>query len=164
MDRIPYVIVLVSDLERSRAFYKEALGLSERAYPPASEGEVAFALQGTTLVLVSGEGSPEAIHPLPEDFPPGVSYPSFPVSNLEEFHQRLVQKGVRCLREPRQCDFGKLGIYADPDGLPILILEKHREKEKHAVVLSGGGAFGAFEVGVLRAMVNGKSGSTDHRA
>ena len=31
---------------------------------------------------------------------------------------------------------------------------------KHAVVLSGGGAFGAFEIGVLRALVNGKSPST----
>ena len=36
--------------------------------------------------------------------------------------------------------------------------------EKHAVVLSGGGAFGAFELGVLRALVNGDSPATGHKA
>src|SRR5579885_203358 len=34
------------------------------------------------------------------------------------------------------------------------------DAEKHAVVLSGGGGFGAFEVGVLRALAGGKSPST----
>ena len=41
---------------------------------------------------------------------------------------------------------------------------KWQEKDKQAVVLSGGGAFGAFEIGVLRALVQGKSPATDHQS
>ena len=35
---------------------------------------------------------------------------------------------------------------------------------KHAVVLSGGGADGAYEVGVLKALFSGKAGSTGKAA
>ncbi len=35
------------------------------------------------------------------------------------------------------------------------------KNDKHAVVLSGGGGFGAFEVGVLRALATGRSPATD---
>lgn len=34
---------------------------------------------------------------------------------------------------------------------------KHKVRDRHAVVLSGGGSFGAFEIGVLKALVNGHS-------
>ena len=36
-------------------------------------------------------------------------------------------------------------------------------QKKEAVVLSGGGAKGAYEIGVLRALAEGRSSSTDHR-
>ena len=37
---------------------------------------------------------------------------------------------------------------------------KQSEVEKHAVVLSGGGGFGAFEIGVLKTLVSGRSPAT----
>ena len=42
-------------------------------------------------------------------------------------------------------------------------MDRAKAKEKHAVVLSGGGAFGAFHIGVLRALVNGTSSATNRR-
>ena len=37
----------------------------------------------------------------------------------------------------------------------------HKVRDRHAVVLAGGGSFGAFEVGVLKALANGCSPATD---
>ena len=40
------------------------------------------------------------------------------------------------------------------------LVPKDRIRDRHAVVLSGGGGFGAFEVGVLKALVEGRSPAT----
>lgn len=37
-----------------------------------------------------------------------------------------------------------------------------KEHPKNAIILSGGGALGAFEVGVLKALINGRSPATNH--
>ena len=38
------------------------------------------------------------------------------------------------------------------------------DERRHAVVLSGGGGYGAYEIGVLRALLSGESASTGYRA
>ncbi|MCP3964454.1 MAG: hypothetical protein GY719_42035 [bacterium] len=49
-----------------------------------------------------------------------------------------------------------------PETAPEEAAEPKR-RQKHAVVLSGGGANGAYEIGVLKALVAGKSGTTNFK-
>ena len=151
-ERIPYVILLVKNLERSVRFYHEDLGLLKRDFPLATKmGGVALAIQGTTLILLdessaagdlpdgSGGSGPAA----------GNCYPSFGVADLEAFHEAATARGVECAQSPRADKFGKFAVYRDPDGLLFSVVEAVKTAAAHAVVLSGGGALGAFELGVL---------------
>ena len=59
--RVNYAIVFVSDMSRSVAFYRDAVGLPLRFESP---GWTEFATEGATLALhASGEGGAEASGP-----------------------------------------------------------------------------------------------------
>ena len=91
--RNSYVIVFVSDMVRSLEFYRNVLGLPLRFQSPG--GWTEFATEGATLE----------------------------VSNLDEFHHRMVKHGVRCLQEPKAVFGSRLAQYADPEGLAISVGE-----------------------------------------
>ena len=55
--RVSYAIVLVSDMKRSVAFYRDTLGLPLRFETP---GWTEFATDGATLALHSAERDPAA--------------------------------------------------------------------------------------------------------
>ena len=152
-DRIPYVIVFVDDLERSRRFYLDQLGLPRREFALASRlGGVGVGIQGTTLILLderrAGRQLPQGEG---EDAPaPGHCYPSFGVPDLAAFHERATAQGVQCAQPPRADEFGAFAVYRDPDGLLFSVVQAAKPAFRHALVLSGGGALGAFELGVVR--------------
>lgn len=39
----------------------------------------------------------------------------------------MLTKGVPCIEPPKMQDFGKLAVYADPDGLPISVWEAAKQ-------------------------------------
>jgi hypothetical protein len=61
-----------------------------------------------------------------KDLPPGRCHPGLAVPDLDVFHRRMMENGVRCLQEPRAVFGSRIAQYADPDGLAISIGEERR--------------------------------------
>lgn len=117
--RVSYAIVFVSDMKRSVSFYRDVLGLPLRFESPEwSE----FATGEATLALHASEGSKAE-----DDNAPGATAgrcrPGLSVSDLDEFHKRMVERGVPCIQEPRNVFGARLAQYVDPDGLAISVGE-----------------------------------------
>ena len=116
MTKIPYIMVFVSDMKRSVAFYRDVLGLPFKFESP---GWSEFATEGTTLALHKA-GTPAAAGVDPASHPAGICRFGLHVPNLDALHEKLTAQGVRCVMPPTLQDFGaRLAVYADPDGLPI---------------------------------------------
>ena len=117
--RVSYAIVVVSDMKRSVAFYRDEVGLPLRFESPEwSE----FATTGTTLALHSGG----AANPDPQPVPAGRCRPGLSLPNLDEFHKRMVERNVPCIQEPKEVFGARIAQYADPDGLAISVSEERR--------------------------------------
>ena len=116
MKKLDYVIVFVSDMNRSVRFYRDTFDLPLKFESPHwSE----FANEGSTL----------ALHPAPQGGPApkskiaGVGQLGFQTNDIQAFHQRMTAAGVTCLTPPKKEDFGTLAVYADPDGLGISVMQ-----------------------------------------
>jgi lactoylglutathione lyase len=119
--RVNYAIVFVSDMKQSVSFYRDVLGLTLKFESP---GWAEFATEGATLALHLGEGSSERDDP--QQNPAGRCRPGFSVPNLDEFHDRMVGRNVRCVQEPREIFGARIAKYLDPDGLPISVSDERR--------------------------------------
>ena len=117
--RLTYAIVFVSDMERSTAFYRDAIGLPLKFETPEW---TEFATEGATLALHASDEV--AGHHTTGDHPPGHCRPGISVSDLDEFHARMVDKGVPCLQEPEATFGARLAQYRDPDGLAVSVSEE----------------------------------------
>jgi lactoylglutathione lyase len=120
MQRLNYVIVFVSDMKRSVAFYRDVLGLSVKFETPYW---TELANEGTTIALHPADSvNPEAASE--GHAPAGTAQLAFNVDNLADWHQKLQAAGVRCILPPRDTDFGiRQALYADPDGLAFTVAE-----------------------------------------
>jgi len=110
------VMLHPTDLERSRRFYRDVLGLAvyRQFGPPDSPGTVFFL--GSGFLEVSGQ-SPE---------PPGESSLQLwiQVRDVHAEHERLSAGGVTVLREPKLEFWGLIEMWiADPDGVRIVLVE-----------------------------------------
>jgi catechol 2,3-dioxygenase-like lactoylglutathione lyase family enzyme len=103
------------DLDRSRRFYRDALGLAVyREFGPAADPGVVFFL-GQGLLEVSGHGPGTAAGPL---------MIWLQVRDVRAEHRRLAAAGVRVLREPAEEPWGLTEMWIeDPDGIRIVIVE-----------------------------------------
>jgi lactoylglutathione lyase len=118
MNTLGYVIVFTSNMDRSIAFYRDVLGLPlKRQSPKWTE----FDTGGTRLALHLAHSSE---HPHTHgSMPAGHCHVGITVADLDAFHNEMVAKGVKCIEPPKQEDFGRLALYADPDGLPLGVAE-----------------------------------------
>ena len=117
--RLSYVIVFVSDMNRSVAFYRDVIGLSLKIDSPEwSE----FATEGATLGLHRGDGS----RPEGTESPAGSSRPGLSVRDLDAFHLRMVEHNVTCTQQPKDLFGSRMAQYLDPDGLAISVSEDRR--------------------------------------
>jgi lactoylglutathione lyase len=114
--RLDYAIVLVSDMERSVAFYRDVLEIPVRF---ASSHWSELGPEGATLALhlCPPGGGPGGEHP-------GSSRPGFGVADLDAFHQRMLEHGVPCLQPPKAVFGSRLAQYSDPDGLVFSVGER----------------------------------------
>ena len=110
-----YIMVNVSDMARSTAFYRDTLGLELKFTSP---GWTEFATGDTTLAL-HGAGSP-AVAPRGEN-PAGTASIAFTVEDIEKTHAELTARGVRFVMPPtvREEEGIRLAVAIDPDGLPV---------------------------------------------
>jgi lactoylglutathione lyase len=117
--RLSYAIVFVSDMKRAVPFYRDVLGLPLRFESP---GWTEFATEGATLALHQSKAPAEGSDT--PDAPAGRCRPGLSVPNLDMFHQQMIEKGVRCVQEPRTTFGARIAQYADPDGLVISISQR----------------------------------------
>jgi catechol 2,3-dioxygenase-like lactoylglutathione lyase family enzyme len=103
------------DLNRSRNFYREVLGLAVyREFGPADDPGVVFFL-GQGLLEVSGRAPG----------PPGASVMIWlQVRNVRAEHDRLAAAGIPVRRKPVREPWGLVEMWIeDPDGVPIVLVE-----------------------------------------
>jgi lactoylglutathione lyase len=116
MSTFGYVIVFVSDMDKSLAFYRDVLGFpvkhQSHKWTELGTGETTLALH-----LADAAGHPHTHATMPA----GHCHVGLTVPDLDAFHAEMTDKGVKCLQPPKKEDFGSLAIYADPDGLPFSV-------------------------------------------
>jgi catechol 2,3-dioxygenase-like lactoylglutathione lyase family enzyme len=106
------VLLVCADLERSRTFYRDVLGLRASGEKGASWAN--FAL---------GDGSTLSLHAKTELLAvrPGSIQLGFTVENVDTFVLDCPQLGVPIFQDPYDEPFGRVAIIGDPDGYPIQI-------------------------------------------
>jgi catechol 2,3-dioxygenase-like lactoylglutathione lyase family enzyme len=109
------VLLRPTDPERSRAFYRDTLGLAvSREFGGGPERGTVFFLGGG-LLEVSGHA---AVAPAP-----GMAL-WLQVRELAAVRRELGERGVRILREPTREPWGLVEMWiADPDGVRICVVE-----------------------------------------
>jgi catechol 2,3-dioxygenase-like lactoylglutathione lyase family enzyme len=109
------VLLRPADLDRSRRFYRDVLGLAVyREFGPADDPGVVFFL-GQGLLEVSGHGPESSGGPV---------MLWLQVRDVRAEHARLAAAGVRVLREPVDEPWGLIEMWIeDPDGVRIVIVE-----------------------------------------
>ncbi len=109
------VLLRPTELHRSHRFYRDTLGLAVyRQFGSADAPGIVFFL-GNGLLEVSGRSSD----------PSGDAIALWiQVRDIRAEHRRLVEAGVRVLREPEREAWGLVEMWiADPDGLRIVLVE-----------------------------------------
>ncbi len=107
--RLNTIVVVVKDMSRSVAFYRDVLGLKLEYQTP---GWTQFDAD-TVHVGLHPEGKYVKASPTT-----GCSM-GFHVDDIRQAFDELRAKGAKVTMEPHEEDFGWLGIIADPDGYPI---------------------------------------------
>ena len=109
------ILLRPADLDRSRRFYRDVLGLAiYREFGPPEDPSVVFFL-GSGLLEVSGQAAE----------PSGSSVMIWiQVRDVHAEHSRLAAAGVRILREPAAEPWGLIEMWIeDPDGIRIVLVE-----------------------------------------
>ena len=117
MTAFAMAMLVCSDLERSRAFYRDVLAL--RIGTDASPQWIDFELT---------DGQRLGLHPQSETLlvRPGSLQLGFHVDNVDAFIADARTAGVRVLQDPYEQTFGRVAVIADPDGYVIQVFSpKH---------------------------------------
>ncbi|MCC6995223.1 MAG: VOC family protein [Deltaproteobacteria bacterium] len=120
LEHLHYVMVVVSDMKRSVAFYRDVLGMKLRFESP---DWTEFDTGKTTLALHGGGKPGPAAHGPP---PAGTASLGLGTLDLEAEVARLKGLGVRFVMEPqeRPGEGIKLAVCVDPDGLGISLSQR----------------------------------------
>ena len=119
--RISLITLGVDDLERSRRFYVEGLGLPVR--PESVAGEIVFLDLGRTWLALWDRGSLAEDAGLPND---RAVFPGFSMAHnvatreeVDAIASLAPEIGGRVLQAPKETSYGGYATYfADPDGFP----------------------------------------------
>ena len=121
VERADFVSVPVRDLERSKAFYGETLGLpqisGQEGWPEYQLGEnLSLYLVDPTNIGQEFEG-------------PHTSSIALRVADVEKAQRTLEAKGVEFVGEPFDTGVCHMAIFHDPDGNALML---HRRYAPHA--------------------------------
>ena len=121
--QINYIIIFVSDMKRSIAFYKDILNLPLKFESPEW---TEFASMGVSIALhISKRPNPDLGEQ--KENAAGRCRPGFSVPNLAQLHEKMLSKEVVCIQQPKE-NFGvMIAQYLDPDGLAISISEERND-------------------------------------
>jgi len=120
--RVDYVMVNVSDMGRSVAFYRDVLGLPLKFESP---GWSEFDTGGTTLALHAAPAAAASGGAGPAGPTAGTCSLGFNVGKLADAYAELQKRGARFVMPPtEQKEEGiRLAVCIDPDGLAISFAE-----------------------------------------
>jgi len=111
MAKFSVVMLVCSDLTRSRDFYRDVLGLAVLQDLP--KRPVRFELGGAVLSL-HRKSDVLAVRP-------GSLQLGFTVEDVDEFVAGCVARGVPVFQDPYDEPFGRIAIIGDPDGYPLQV-------------------------------------------
>ena len=120
MSQLVLVSLFVRDLETSRAFYVDLLGM-----------EVVQRLTGDNFIFLrSRAGTPIALRPKSGDTaeatPPSVAFElAFEVDDVDATRQDWISRGVPVLSEIEDIGAGRMFLARDPDGNTIGVSQLH---------------------------------------
>jgi lactoylglutathione lyase len=116
--KVDYIMVNVSDMSRSVAFYRDLLGLPLKFESP---GWSEFQTGATTLALHHATARVGGQARAPAEPAAGTCSIGFSVDDLETKHRELAARGARFVLAPtEQVNEGiRLAVCVDPDGLAI---------------------------------------------
>jgi lactoylglutathione lyase len=116
--KVDYIMVIVSDMHRSVAFYRDTLGLRLKFESP---GWSEFDTGATTLALHPGTRAAGGAAPAASGPVAGTSSPGFSVPDLNAAYAELRGRGAQFVMPPteRKEEGIWLAVCVDPDGLPI---------------------------------------------
>jgi len=117
IQKLDYIIIFVSDMQRSTGFYHDLLGLPLRF---TSSGWTEFATGSTTIALhPARDAEQSSIKGLS---PAGQAQLGFHVDNLNSVYSSLQAQGVEFSMPPiQQPEGGIVAVLHDPDGLGITL-------------------------------------------
>src|SRR5215471_9012992 len=123
-----YVMVTVSDMDRSLRFYRDILGLTVKF---ESKEWSEFITGPTTIALHGGGKSVQGSSPSGETIA-GTCSIGFNVTDLELTFRELQTRGAHFVMPPtrREGEGIKLAVCVDPDGLPISFAEEVKREDK----------------------------------
>jgi catechol 2,3-dioxygenase-like lactoylglutathione lyase family enzyme len=118
-----HVSLVVSDLDRSRHFYRDILGMDEVPRAPAAMYDIAWMSKGSAeLHLIHSTESPQAPGDAPAPHPPGrdvslVRHVALAVRDAGAVVQVLGEHNIPIILGPRPRGDGVIQIFCfDPDG------------------------------------------------
>ena len=116
-NKIDYVMITVSNMARSVAFYKDKLGIPMKFGTP----EWTEFQTGTTTLALHGGGQAREAGGDPNAHYAGTCSIGFNVGNLDLAYEQLQAKGVVFVMPPtaRAGEGIKLAVAVDPDGFAI---------------------------------------------
>jgi catechol 2,3-dioxygenase-like lactoylglutathione lyase family enzyme len=112
MARFSIAMLVCSDLERSRTFYKDVLGL--RVIADHMPRWVEFELANGASLGLHHKSDLLAVRP-------GSLQLGFTVENVDRFVADCVALGVPVFQDPYDESFGRIAVIGDPDGYPIQV-------------------------------------------
>jgi lactoylglutathione lyase len=127
---VAYIVLRVTDLPRSEAFYRDVLGMQQAFRYEIGDGAIEVALGYPNAAgVVTGAAIVLLYQPNRADpFAHGTSYSRYvlAVPDVEATFQHLAELGVSGLRMPVRYEQFKaiVGFATDPDGYTIEILER----------------------------------------
>ena len=116
---LDHVTLVVKDLDRSRQFYVDVLGMREEPRPAFAFPGLWFQAGATQIHLIGEhDGSPPAGNPLPEQFRTSRSHHfAFLVDDANAAYSRALELGLKIVSPPKSRPDGFVQVFLnDPDG------------------------------------------------
>jgi methylmalonyl-CoA/ethylmalonyl-CoA epimerase len=127
---INHIAVVVDDMEKSLAFWRDALGmeLHELRDVPAEKSQVAFLpLAGSEIELVKPTSDDSGIAKYLAKRGPGMHHVCVEVDDIDGMLAQLKSKGIRLINEePRIAADGKKYAFVHPESTSGVLLELYQ--------------------------------------